>query len=86
MVIRTVENLVKKDIPLHYRNEYEALGVIDVTDFRLRVPFSFSVEINASGEREIELQVLETIDYPLVPIVQGLKERIRAMEKDGKLP
>ena len=85
MVVHGIDELIKKDIPLYYRNEYEGVGDLELLGERRRVPVAFSVEIKPDGERIVAVRVKEKLDYPLLPIVRALKETIFAMEKDGRL-
>ena len=85
MVVHGIDELIKKDIPLYYRNEYEGMGDLEYLGERHRVPVAFSVEIKPDGERIVAVRVKEKLDYPLLPIVRALKETIFSMEKDGRL-
>lgn len=86
MIVHGISKLTKKDIPLYYRNEYEGFGDLKFpTGERCSVPLFFSVEIKPTGERVVQVQIKNRIDYPLLPIIRALKAEIFSMEKDGKL-
>ena len=86
MKIHGIEQLTKKDIPLYYRNEYEGLGDMEFpTGDRVCIPLEFSVEIKPTGERAVSVKIKDRIDYPLLPIIKALKEKILLLEKDGAL-
>ena len=85
MKVHGIEKLTKKDIPLYYRNEYAGLGDLEIMGDRRTVPLEFSVEIKPTGERTVDVKLLERIDYPLLPVIRALKEQILGMERDGKL-
>jgi len=86
MKVHGIDQLTKKDIPLYYRNEYEGLGDLEYpTGERLRVPLEFTVEIKPTGERVIAVKLKERIDYPLLPVLRALKERIKILESNGDL-
>lgn len=86
MKVHGIGQLVKKDIPLYYRNEYEGLGDLEFSDGeRCRVPLDFTVEIKPTGERIIAVKLKERIDYPLLPIIRALKEKIKILESNGDL-
>ena len=86
MKVHGIEELTKKDIPLYYRNEYEGLGDLEYpTGERLRVPLEFTIEIKPTGERVIAVKLKERIDYPLLPVLRALKEKIRILESNGDL-
>ncbi len=85
MKVHGIEQISKKDIPLYYRNEYSGICRLDIMGDQQLVPIEFSVEIQPTGDRVIDVRFLEKIDYPLVPVIKALKETIRSMEKDGLL-
>ena len=86
MKVHGIEQLTKKDIPLYYRNEYEGLGDLEYSSGeRLRVPLEFTVEIKPTGERIIAVKLKERIDYPLLPVLRALKEKIKILESNGDL-
>ncbi|MCD6343274.1 MAG: hypothetical protein J7L76_05770 [Spirochaetaceae bacterium] len=86
MKIHDINQLRKKDIPLYYRNEYEGWGDIEFSSgSRQQVPIKFTVEIKPTGERAIDVKLKERIDYPLVPVIRALKEKIKLLEENGDL-
>ena len=86
MKVHGVEQLIKKDIPLYYRNEYEALFFIEFpTGSREQIPIEFTIEIKPTGDRVIDVKIKERIDYPLLPVIRALKEKIRFLEENGDL-
>jgi len=86
MKVHGIDQLTKKDIPLYYRNEYEGWGDIEFSaDTRRQIPLEFTVEILPTGERVIDVKLKERIDYPLVPVIRALKEKIKFLEENGNL-
>ena len=87
MKIVELINLDKKDIPLHYRNEYSGTAVFKTkTDDRIEKKVEFVLERLATGEKEIEINFLDDIEYPLLPLTNELKQHILELDKKGKLP
>ena len=37
------------------------------------------------GEKDIKINFLESVDYPLLPIIKSLKEIIKQQDYEGKL-
>jgi len=86
MIVHKINNLKKKDIPLYYRNEYEGLGEIEISSGEfLTVPLEFTVEIKPTGERVVSVKVKQRIDYPLLPLIKAIKEKVIIMERNGEL-
>ncbi len=86
MKVHSIDQLIRKDTPLYYRNEYEGLGNLEFpTGERRRVPLEFTVEIKPTGERAVTVKLKERINYPLLPVIHALKEKIKILERSGEL-
>ncbi len=90
MMIVEVTNIKKKDIPLHYRNEYSgeahftnSTGADDAGNCHL---IEFSIERSALGKIDIQVRFIDAPDYPLVPVIKSLKTYILDLEQKGQLP
>ena len=84
-VIR-IENIIRKDIPLHYREEFSGLAVInDMSSNESESRIEFSFERTAFGTKHVEVKFSTPPDYPVIQAIRNLKEFILNMEKDGEL-
>ncbi|MCK5201647.1 MAG: hypothetical protein KAR21_25005 [Spirochaetales bacterium] len=86
MNVVTIRNITKKDIPLHYREEFSGLAVLD--DMRSQESESrieFSLERTAFGTKQVEVKFLKPPDYPVIPVIRTLREYILKLDKEGKL-
>lgn len=87
MKILQIKNIEKKDIPLHYRNEYKGLAVMEMAaDTRLEKQINFILERSPMGQLDVSVELLEDLDYPLLPVIRTLKEFITELDKRGELP
>ncbi|MDR1858293.1 MAG: hypothetical protein LBQ69_02360 [Treponema sp.] len=86
MQVISIKDIVRKDVPIYYRLLYTGVAVIafkkDPEDFRI----DFSIEIKPTGQKEIFVAFLDSLDYPLVPVIKELKNRIDTMHVNGTLP
>lgn len=87
MKIQSLTNIIKKDMPLHYRNEYSG----DVLYQNLSgeeecAPIEFVVERSALGSLEISVEFMQSVDYPLLPALKSVKSFISHLDKRGELP
>ncbi len=79
-----MDEISKKDTLIYYRNEYSGRASFSlVGDKRASVRFESTVEIKPTGERDIMLQILDQIDYPIVPIMKSLKQEILSIDRAG---
>lgn len=86
MRVLQIRDINKKDIPLHYRNEYRGSALFEYgVDTQEESPVEFTIEHSATGEINISARVLNKLNYPLLPALKSLKEYIRQLEREGKL-
>lgn len=86
MKLLQIKNIEKKDVPLYYRNEYQANSeFVLMGDNVVIIPIFFAIEMAPTGEKLIDIKIRETIDYPTIPIIRMLKDKVSSMEKEGLL-
>ncbi|MDC7239556.1 MAG: hypothetical protein PQJ50_04270 [Spirochaetales bacterium] len=77
-----MDQFEKKDTLIYYRHEYSGIARFAlIGDKEATVRFSSSIEIKPTGEREVNVELLDRIDYPVLPIIKSLKNEILAIEK-----
>lgn len=87
MEILTLTNIVKKDIPLHYRNEYSGdIFYKTIMGTKKKAPIDFVVERYAMGAPNISVDFVQSPDYPLIPALKSVKTHIFRMDQKGELP
>ncbi len=72
MTIREISDIHRKENFIYYRREFTG-----------QVLYGFP-DRNHAGK--IRISLVDPVDYPVIPVMQGLKEFIRALDEDGKLP
>lgn len=86
MKLTQIADIVKKNVPLHYRNEYTANALFDQADGKsLSRRIEFVVEMSPIGSKDIRINFVDPIDYPLVPVLKSLKEEIQVLDRKGSL-
>jgi len=86
MKLNQIADIIKKNVPLHYRNEYTANAVFDLADGKsLSRRIEFIVEMSPIGSKDIRINFVDPIDYPLVPILKSLKDEITVLDRKGSL-
>lgn len=86
MRVISIKNIIRKDIPLHYREEFSGLAVLnDMRSIESESKIEFSLERTASGKKQVEVKFTKAPDYPIIPAIRTLKKFILTMEKEGKL-
>jgi|TergutMp193P3_1026864.scaffolds.fasta_scaffold00617_12 2-methylaconitate cis-trans-isomerase PrpF len=89
MKILTVKDMIRKDVPIYYRKLYTGVAVIDVVetskgpvDYRI----DFSIEYKPTGQKDIAITFIDSVDYPLIPLNRELKKYISELDSAGGLP
>ncbi|MDR1230861.1 MAG: hypothetical protein LBK61_05615 [Spirochaetaceae bacterium] len=86
MTIMQLKNIVRKDVPIYYKQFYTAVAEIELLGDVVETAIEFSLELKPTGMKEVLVTVQQEIDYPLVPLVTELKNTIIALDRDTKLP
>ena len=86
MEVINIKNIIRKDIPLHYREEFSGLAVLNNKRSETSEnKIDFSVERTPFGTKEVEIKFSITPDFPVITAIRNLKKFILIMEKEGKL-
>ena len=82
-----IRNIVRKDIPLHYREEFTCTAVFrdGKNSLEMEVPIEFSLESNVFGNRSVEVKVKGPVDYPVIPIRKAVEEYIMNLDSERKI-
>jgi len=86
MKIVTLKDMIRKDIPIYYRKLYTSVAVIEFNDKPNDYRIDFSIEIKPTGQKEINVNFIDAIDYPLIPVTRELKQYIIELDLAGGLP
>ena len=86
MQIVEIKNIVRKELPIYYRRLYSGIAVMTLINKLVEIPLEFQIEQKATGLLEINLDLAEQVDYPLVPLHKELKKFIGDLDSGGKLP
>ena len=86
MQIIEIKDVVRKELPIYYRRLYSGIAVLEMINKSIEIPLEFQLELKPTGQLDINLNLLETVDYPLIPLHKQLKGFIGDMDSSGKLP
>lgn len=86
MQVREIKNLYREETGLYYRRNFTGLAVIELPIKTIEEPLDFIIEVGPMGDKNIDIELKEKIDYPLLPVIKKLKEFITQLEQEGKLP
>jgi hypothetical protein len=86
MKILEFKNIVRKDVPIYYRRLFSGTVVLELVNKPIDLSLNFSIEDKPTGSKEIIVTLNETVDYPLVPLINELKKYIDNLDTSGALP
>ena len=86
MQILLIKDMMRKDVPIYYRNLYTGVAVVELTNSQVDYRIDFSIEHKPTGQKEIAVSFLDEPDYPLVPLTRELKQYINHLDNNGGLP
>ncbi len=86
-MIQDILNIRKKHMLISYRREYIADALIELSSNKSKdYKIEFSIEMTPLGTSIVRVKMVDDLDYPLLPLLNELKQRITDMERDKLLP
>jgi 2-methylaconitate cis-trans-isomerase PrpF len=86
MKVISIKDMIRKDVPIYYRNLFTGVAVIEMNNTQKNYRIDFSIETKPTGQKEINVNFIDSFDYPLIPINKELKNLINEMDITGRLP
>ena len=87
MMITAIKDIIKKDMPLYYRKLYTGVSVIKLDmDEPANYRIDFTIEYKATGEKDISVIFIDTVDYPLISLDKEIIKIIDELDIAGELP
>ena len=79
MVVSKLIEIERKESHIYYMQEFTATAVYSIVGKEKKGRIAFSIEHKPTGEMEITLQIIDDVDYPLLPIIIDLKKTIKTL-------
>jgi len=86
MKVLEIKDIVRKDVPIYYRRLFTGTAVLEILDKVLDRRIEFTIETKPTGARETTVSMIDSLDYPLVPVIKDLKDFISGLDRSGALP
>ncbi|MBQ1949383.1 MAG: hypothetical protein II367_04415 [Treponema sp.] len=86
MRILELRDLNREEGYIYYRRYFTGTAVIEIPGSTLETPVSFCIEMNSFGAKTIEIDIQNTLNYPVLPVKKALKEYILLQDAEGILP
>lgn len=87
MKVNKIIDIVRKDVPLYYRNKYTAKAEIQLKEnVSQNVEIEFAIEVTPISGKVYSVDEIEDIDYPTLPIKKAIIEQVKNYDREGLLP
>lgn len=87
MKVEAIRDIERVPLAIDYRRMYRGTALISIAERAAAGSrIEFSLELSPLGGHEISVSFLESADYPIVPAIKLLKEHIKALDTDDRLP
>lgn len=86
MTILALNDIIRKENFIYYRRGFTANALIELPGHQGVSQIEFTIETEPTGRKDIRVHLIDSIDYPLLPIVKQLKEYILGLDHEGRLP
>jgi hypothetical protein len=87
MKIQQIRDIIRKDVPIYYRREFNGMLEVELLGKGEERSIDFIIETLPTGMNQVvSVELGEPLDYPLVPLMKELKQYISKLDEDGGLP
>lgn len=86
MIVSEIKDIEKEDTHIYYRQKYTATAVYFILGAEKTGKIEFLVEYKPSGESDIQVKMIDVIDYPVLQLMIDLKKAVRSLIETNKLP
>ncbi|HKL87276.1 MAG TPA: hypothetical protein VJ861_13190 [Treponemataceae bacterium] len=86
MIILDISDINRKENFIYYRREFTATVLFDLLGRNTPANIEFVIETAPTGKKNVQIKFIETVDYPLIPLVQALKIQLIDLDNEQKLP
>lgn len=86
MKVLDIKDITAEESYIYYRRGYAGTALVELPTEAIELPVRFVIETEPTGHKNIEINVLKTILYPMLPIIQELKKMILFKSDEGQLP
>ena len=85
MVVSKLVEIERKESHIYYMQDFTATAVYSIVGKEKKGRITFSIEHKPTGEMAITLNIVDDVDYPLLPIIIDLKKMIKDLIKTNVL-
>nr|WP_218137363.1 hypothetical protein [Treponema phagedenis] len=85
-MVKTIDNIKKKSSFIYYRKEFSATAHYQFLGSVKKGKIEFVVEVTPTGSNEIQIKLIDPVDYPILSVLRDLKKSVNRLVEEDKLP
>lgn len=86
MKVIELQNVHREEGAIYYFRKFKCDAVMQLPLGDSKMPITFSIETNPLGNKKVEVNLSQPVDYPILPIKNALRTFILIKDEQGKLP
>jgi hypothetical protein len=86
MKVVELRELCRRESPVHYIKELTAVAVLEWNGRQTESEVSITLEHKPIGSPDVHVHLLDSIDWPALPVIHAIKDHVIQLERDGRLP
>lgn len=86
MKILEISKIQRAEDGLYYRRKFNADVSAEISATVIQFPIRFIIETGPLGNKDLDIDLIEPPNYPIIPLRKALSETILSMDSEGQLP
>jgi hypothetical protein len=86
MKVVELRDINRRESPVHYIKELTAIAVIEWDEKRGESDISITLEHKPMGPPDVRIHLLDSVDWPSLPVIHAIKDYVIELERTGRLP
>jgi hypothetical protein len=86
MKVVELRELCRRDSPVHYIKELTAVAVIEWNERVSESDISITLEHGPVGPPDVHVHLLDSVDWPALPVIHAIRDYVVDLERTGRLP
>ena len=86
MKVLTIKNLQREEGYIYYIRKYAGIAELESNGGTFEADIAFSIETTPFGTKNIDIDINNSINYPVLSVKKSLSEYIVSEDNEGHLP
>lgn len=86
MKILEIRDIQREEGHIFYRRNFSAVVLIELPLKNVESSINFIIEMLPTGKKEVDLDIVEDVEYPIIPLKNAIIKTILDMDYEGQLP